>query len=429
MGPEFVVPIVGAILLFSCVPIGMVMLIVTFIGFAFFTDMDLMILGQTMVIKLDNFAFTAVLFFILAGNIMSHGGIVTRLINFTNKIVGFIRGGLAISAVCAHGLFGAISGSDLAALASVSNFMIPALQSKKYPRQFSIGLMTSSAILAIIIPPSIPMLIIASITGDSIARLFMAGFLPGIMIVVAFSIYCYFASRKFDEVEKLPFPTFKDIVLAFKDAFWALMTPCIIMVGILSGFCTASEAAGIAAAYAIFVEACIYKEIKRKDWPDVFLSSGVTMASVLILVAGASALADYVTLEQVAVKIMDSIVRITDNQYYFLLLVNGFLLIVGCLLEIISAMLILMPIFAVIVPQFHIDITHFSLIFILNLGIGYLTPPVGINLYLVMSLTGESLYSVCKAVVPTLLILIVMLLLVTYVPEISLFLPRLFGMM
>jgi tripartite ATP-independent transporter DctM subunit len=428
MSPGYVIPALGAILLFSTVPIGMVMLIVTFVGFAFFTDMDVMVLGQTMVIKLDNFAFTAVLFFILAGNIMSRGGIVTRLINFTNRMVGFVRGGLSISAVCAHGLFGAISGSDLAAIASISNFMIPALQKKRYPKQFSIGLMTSSAILAIIIPPSIPMLIIASITGDSIARLFMAGFLPGIMIVAAFSTYCYFASKKFD-IEKVPFPTLREVGQSFREAFWALMTPCIIFVGIFSGFCTASEAAGIAAAYSIFVEVCIYREIKWKEWPEIFLGSGVTMASVLILVAGASTLADYVTFEQVATKIMESVVSLTNDPFYFLLLINGFLLIVGCLLEIISAMLILMPIFTVIVPQFHIDMTHFALIFIVNLGIGYLTPPVGINLYLVMALTKESLYVVCKSVLPTLLILLVMLFVITYVPAISLFLPRLFGMM
>jgi tripartite ATP-independent transporter DctM subunit len=307
--------------------------------------------------------------------------------------------------------------------------MIPALQIKRYPKLFSIGLMTSSAILAIIIPPSIPMLLIANITGDSIARLFMAGFLPGAMIVVAFSIYCYLAARKFDAVEKVPFPTFKDIWISFKDAFWALLTPCIIFFGIFSGICTASEAAGVAAAYSIFVEAFIYKEIKRKDWPGIFLGSGVTMATILILVAGASALADYVTLEQVAIKICEGITRIADSQFLFLLLVNGFLLIVGCLLEIISAMLILMPIFTVIVPEYHVNITHFSVIFILNLGIGYLTPPVGINLYMVMSLTGENLYSLCKAVAPTLLILIAMLAIITYVPEVSLFLPRLFGMM
>ncbi len=428
MSAEFIVPFAGAVLLLATVPIGMVMLIITFIGFAFFTDMDLIVLGQTMVIKLDNFAFTAVLFFVLAGNIMSHGGIVTRLINFTNKMLGFIRGGLAISAVCAHGLFGAISGSDLAALASISNFMIPALQKKKYPKRFSIGLMTSSAILAIIIPPSIPMLIIASITGDSIARLFMAGFLPGIMIVCGFVIYCYFASKRFD-LERVPFPTLREIGLSFKEAFWALMTPCIIFVGIFSGVCTASEAAGIAAAYAIFVEVCIYKEIKLKEWPKVFLESGVTMASILILVAGASVLADYITFEQVATKIAEAMVSVTNDPFYFLLLVDAFLLIVGCLLEIISAMLILMPIFAVIVPQFHIDMTHFAIIFIVNLGIGYLTPPVGINLYMVMALTGESLGYVTRAVVPTVLILLFMLLLITYVPAISLFLPRLFGMM
>ena len=428
MSPELTVAIVGALLLLATVPIGMAMLIMAFIGFAFFTDMDLIVLGQTMVIKLDNFAFSAVLFFILAGNIMSHGGIVTRLINFTNKLVGFIRGGISISGVFAHGLFGAISGSDLAAIASISNFMIPALQKKKYPKQFSIGLMTSSAILAIIIPPSIPMLIIASITGNSIARLFMAGFLPGILIVIAFSIYCYFASKHFD-VERMPFPSLREVALSFREAFWALMTPLIIFVGIFSGFCTASEAAGIAAAYSIIVELFIYKEVKAKDWAKIFLNTGVTLASVLILVAGASAFADYVTFQQIAVKIAEAIGDFTKDPFIFLLLINGFLLIVGCILEIMSAMLILMPIFAIVVPQYHIDMTHFALIFIVNLGIGYLTPPVGLNLYMIMALTGENLIFVCKAVIPTLLILIVMLLIITYVPAISLFLPRLFGMM
>jgi C4-dicarboxylate transporter DctM subunit len=428
MSSEFTVAIIGTILLLTSVPIGMAMLLVTFIGFALFTDMDLTVLGQTMVIKLDNFAFTAVLFFILAGNIMSQGGIVTRLINFTNKIVGFIRGGLSISGVCAHGLFGAISGSDLAAIASISNFMIPALQEKRYPKQFTIGLMTSSPILAIIIPPSIPMLIIANITGDSIARLFMAGFIPGMLIVLCFSLYCYFASKGFN-VERTAFPTMKEVILSFKEAFWALMTPIIIFVGIFSGFCTASEAAGVAAAYAVIVEVFIYREIKRKDWPSIFLNSGVTLATILILVAGASALAEYVTFQQIAVRIAEGIGNLTSSSYVFLLLINVFLLIVGCILEIISAMLILMPIFTVLVPQFHIDMTHFALIFIVNLGIGYMTPPVGINLYMVMALTGENLLYVSKAVIPTLIILFGILMVITYFPEISLFLPRVFDLM
>jgi C4-dicarboxylate transporter DctM subunit len=272
------------------------------------------------------------------------------------------------------------------------------------------------------------MLIIASITGDSIARLFMAGFLPGILIVFAFSIYCYFASKHFD-VERMPFPSLREVALSFREAFWALMTPLIIFVGIFSGFCTASEAAGIAAAYSIIVELFIYKEVKGKDWAKIFLNTGVTLASVLILVAGASAFADYVTFQQIAIKIAEAIVNFTKDPFVFLLLINGFLLIVGCILEIMSAMLILMPIFAIVVPQYHIDMTHFALIFIVNLGIGYLTPPVGLNLYMIMALTGENLIFVCKAVIPTLLILVVMLLIITYVPAISLFLPRLFGMM
>ena len=427
MNMDFIVAIVGILLLLSTTPIGMALFLATFVGFAFFTDIDLIILGQTMVIKLDNFAFTAILFFILAGNIISHGGIVTRLINFTNKLVGYIRGGLAISGVCAHGLFGALSGSDLAAIASISNFMIPALQEKRYPRYFSVGLMTSSPLLAIIIPPSIPMLVIAGITNDSIARLFLAGFLPGLLIVFSLSVYCYIVSAKFD-LEKIDLPSFKELATSFKDAFWALLTPLIIYVGIVSGFCTASEAAGVAAAYALFVELFIYKELKLRDCPEIFLRSGVTVATILLLVAGASALADYVTFQQIAMNIAEGIVNFTENPIYFLMLINVFLLLVGCVLEIMSAMLILMPIFVVIVPEFNIDLTHFAIIFIVNLGIGYITPPVGINLYLIMALTGESLIFVSRAVAPTMIILFLILILVTYIPSISLFIPGLLGM-
>jgi C4-dicarboxylate transporter DctM subunit len=341
--------------------------------------------------------------------------------------VGFIRGGLAISGVCAHGLFGALSGSDLAAIASISNFMIPALQTKKYPRYFSVGLMTSAPLLAIIIPPSIPMLVIAGITNDSIARLFLAGFLPGILIVFSLSVYSYIVSAKFD-LEKINLPSFKELATSFKEAFWALLTPLIIYVGIVSGFCTASEAAGVAAAYALFVELFIYKELKLRDCPDIFLKSGVTVATILLLVAGASALADYVTFQQIAMNIAEAIVDFTENPIYFLMLINVFLLLVGCVLEIMSAMLILMPIFVVIVPEYNIDLTHFAIIFIVNLGIGYITPPVGINLYLIMALTGESLIFVSRAVLPTMVILFFILILVTYVPSISLFIPRLLGM-
>jgi len=424
---DFIIVVVGVALLLCTVPIGMALLITTFVAFAFFTDIDLIILGQTMVIKLDNFAFTAILFFILAGNVISHGGIVTRLINFTNKLVGFIRGGLAISGVCAHGLFGTLSGSDLAAIASISNFMIPALQEKGYPKKFSVGLMTSSPLLAIIVPPSIPMLVIAGITNDSIARLFMAGFVPGLLVVLSLSLYCYVASQKF-ELEKVDFPKLSEVASSFKEAFWALLTPVIILAGIFSGFCTASEAAGVAAGYALFIELVIYRELKLKDLPEIFLRSGVTLATILILVAGASALADYVTFEQIAMNIAQAIVNLTDSPVYFLILINLFLLLVGMVLEIMSAMLILMPIFVVIVPQYHIDLTHFALIFIFNLGIGYITPPVGLNLYLIMALTRENLFFVCRAVAPTMLILFLVMVVITYVPSISLFLPELFGM-
>jgi C4-dicarboxylate transporter DctM subunit len=427
MSYEWIVGFALILLMASTVPIGVALFLSAFLGFAFFTEIDLLILGQTMIIKLDNFAFLAVLFFVLAGNIMSSGAMVTKLINFANKLVGFIRGGLAISGVCSQGLFGVLSGSDLAAIASISRIMIPALKEKNYGKRFSIGIMTSSAILAIIVPPSIPMIVIAMITGDSIARLFMAGFLPGLLIVTALSLYSVFASKKFD-IERVEFPGIRGLALAFKDGFWALLTPIIIFGGIFTGFCTASEAAAVAAGYALIVELFMYKGIKISDLPEIFYRTGITVAAILLLVAGGATFADYITFQQIPSAIAHSISNFTESPLLFLILINIFLLVVGMFLDIMSAMLILMPIFITIVPEFGINITHFAVIFILNLGIGYITPPMGLNLFMVMALLDSNLTEVARAVLPCFLILLVVLFLITYLPSISLFLPQLFGM-
>ena len=412
----------------ATVPVFMCLFFTAVVGFLLYTDLPLIVLAQTMFRTMDNFALVVVLYFILCGNIMTAGKIVDKLIKAANVMVCWLPGGLGMAGIIACGMFGAISGSTVATVVALGGFMIPALIAKGYDQKYAVGVMTASGNLGIIIPPSISMILYSMITNCSLEGLFLTGFSPGIMMVIGMCGYTYLIHRKRTEIQ-LYTPTFKEVVTTFKDCFWALMLPVVIFAGIFTGAFTANEAAVVACVYAFIVEIFIHKALKMKDVMRVTVSSAVTSATLLIIVAGATCFGRYLTLENIPNKITEIVMSGIHAQWVWLLVVNLLLLVVGMFMDVISATLIIGPVFIPMLAAYGIDPIHFGLIMTVNLAIGYCTPPVGVSLYITGAMVKKDLIWVTKAVIPFILIQLVVLVIITYLPETALWLPRLLGFM
>jgi C4-dicarboxylate transporter DctM subunit len=408
----------------ATVPVFMSLFFTGLIGLVWIAGIDSQIVIEVLYRSMDKFALIVVLFFVLCGNIMTTGTIVEKLVKTANALAGFLPGGLAIAGVIACGLFGAISGSTVATVVAIGGFMIPALIKHHYDEDFSVGIMTTAPILGVVVPPSISMILYAMVTNDSLEALFLTGFIPGIMIIVGLSLYAYFYCRTktFDTLQRLPF---REVLKVLRESIWALFLPLLIFGGIYSGIFTANEAAVVACFYAFFVEVCVHKDMRLRDVKKVIISSAVTSATLLVIVAGASVFGEYLTFEQIPGKIADTVVTNISNPYIFLLAVNILLLIVGMFMDIISATLILTPIFLPLLAQFGIDTLHFGLIMTINLGIGYCTPPLGVSLYITSTVVDRDILFVTKAVLPFLAIQFVILLILTYWADLVMLLPRL----
>ncbi len=409
------------------IPVFMCLFFTAVLGFLLFTDLPLLVLAQSLFRSMDNFALVVVLFFILCGNIMTAGSIVEKLIKVANALVSWLPGGLGMAGVLACGLFGAISGSTVATVVALGGFMIPALLDNGYPEKYTLGLMTTSPNLGVIIPPSIGMILYSMISNVSLEGLFLTGFLPGILIMFGVCLYSYLFFRKKESVVRLPIPSFVETFKIIKDGFWALMLPVIIFGGIFSGAFTANEAAVVACVYAFFVELVIHKSMKFSDVKRITVSSAVTSATLLIIVAGATCFGRLLTLEDIPGKITEAVLAAIQSPVIFLLAMNILLLIVGMFMDIISATMILGPVFLPMLDAFGISWMHFGLIMTVNLAIGYCTPPMGVSLYITGSIANRDLVYVSKAVMPFIAIQIVVLLIITYLPEMVLWLPRLMG--
>lgn len=411
----------------SYVPVFLCLFFTSVLGFLIFTDIPLLLFAQTMYRSLDNFALVVVLFFILCGNIMTAGSIVRKLIEVANVLLSWLPGGLGMAGVLACGLFGAISGSTVATVVALGGFMIPALLSNGYPEKYSVGLMTTSPNLGVIIPPSIGMILYSMISNVSLEGLFLTGFLPGVMIMLATCLYTYFYFRKKEEIVRLPMPTVKKTMAVMKEGIWALLLPVIIFGGIFSGFFTANEAAVVACVYAFVVELFIYKSLKFNQVKDIVVSSAVTSATLLIIVAGATCFGRLLTLESIPGRITELVLGAISSPVVFLFAMNILLLVIGMFMDIISATMILGPVFLPMLDAFGIDWMHFGLIMTVNLAIGYCTPPMGVSLYIAGAIANRSLIYVSKAVIPFLIIQIAVLMLITYFPDVMLWLPRMMG--
>lgn len=391
-------------------------------------DMSWVLIAQKAFESLNKFALLAVPFFILAGHIMQTGGISRRLINFANTLVGWFRGGLGAVAILTSMIFSTMSGSSSATTAAVGSTLIPAMEKKRYPKRIAAATCAASGELGTIVPPSINMIIYGLVANVSIGSLFLAGIVPGLLIGFSLIVTIVIIARVkgYDEVTKLEGSAWiKELIKTFSEAFFALLMPIIILGGIYTGLFTPTEASVIAVVYGFIVSFFIYREITFKDILPIFSKAARSSSIIMIIVAFASMFGYILTLEKVPHNLGQAIGNFTESPIVFLILVNILLLIVGMFIEGIAAMIILVPILEPIAMTYNIDPIHLGMIIIVNLAIGMVTPPVGVNLYVACEIANLRIDQIVKPLLIFLGILIIDLLIITYIPLLSTWLPSL----
>jgi len=372
-----------------------------------------------------SFPLIAIPLFILAGAIMNASGISRRLIAFASSLVGFIRGGLAMVTISASLFFAEISGSAVADVAALGSILIPAMQQKGYSRAFAAAVTSSSATLAVIIPPSIPMIIYGVMSGSSVVELFVAGIVPGVFGGLLMMLVAYLLARKHDFPREQAFQA-RRVWVTFKDAGWALLLPVIILGGIFSGWVTATEGAGLAVVASIVIGGVVYRELDWTQLRQAMLEGGQQTAVVMLLVAASALLGDYLTEVRVPQRVAEGIMGLTEARWAILLLLNGFFLVIGLFLHSAAAIILVVPIVMPLVEAAGIDPVHFGLIVTLNLGIGQQTPPVASVLVTACSVAKADIWEVSRVNVYFVAVLVAMLLLVTYVPVVPMALVEIF---
>ena len=375
----------------------------------------------------SKFSLLAIPFFIIAGNIMEQAGISEKLIEFAKTMVGHRRTGLAMVCVIVCCFFAAISGSGPATVAALGMIMIPAMVNAGYTNTYSASLMSAGGAIGVIIPPSVTYIVYGSISGASIGKLFLAGVVPGILMGIALIIASMILSRKAD-LKKLPKASGAEKWHAFKDAFWGLLMPVIIWGGIYSGVFTPTEAAAVSAIYGLFVGIFIYKKIKVKSLSELFINSASQTGVVMYVIICATLFAWVVTVDGLTVTIGDWLIDVTNgNLILFLLLSNLILLAAGCVMDAVSALYIFVPILLPVALNLGYDITAFGIMMCVNLAIGLITPPVGVNLYVACGIAKIGIKDMMKDIGAIILSVLIVLLIVTYVPDLSLLIPNLLG--
>lgn len=372
------------------------------------------------------FTLLAIPFFILAGNIMEKAGISDKLINLANKFVGHKKGGLAIVCVITSCFFAAISGSGPATVASLGVIIIPAMVKAGYGKGMSSALMSTAGAIGIIIPPSIAFVVYGAVAEVSIGKIFVAGIIPGLLMGACLIVASLLICNKTD-IEMQPIASKEEKVKAFKEAIWGLLMPVIILGGIYGGIFTPTEAAAVSAVYGLFVGVFIYKKIKWKEFHRLLVDSSVSSATVMFIVACASLFAWFCQTEGIAEMAGELLLNISGNKYVFLLIIIIILLIAGCFIDAISAMYIFIPIMLPVALELGYDPVALGVLMTMNLAIGQVTPPVGVNLYVACGISRISLKEISKSVLPFVLASIVALLLITYIPQITLLLPNIMG--
>jgi C4-dicarboxylate transporter DctM subunit len=404
-------------------PIFVILLVTVIVLLAFFMNVPFTVVPQTMFGSIDKFALLAVPFFIFAGEVMGKGGISERLIRWVQSMFGGLRGTLALTTVGTCEFFGAISGSSPATVAAVGRLMYPALRAAGYEEKFALGLVTSSGAIASIIPPSILMILYGAAAEQSVAALFIGGVFPGLLIGVLTAIYIvfYVRGRALERTEGFRWGTFWR---STREGLWALGAPVVILGSIYTGVCTPTEAAGIAGVYGIVVTRYVYRDITWARLWDIAVSSVVLTAQIMIIVAASGAFAWLLTISGVPQTVVGVIQGLEVPPWLMLVVINVFLLSVGCLIDPTSATLILTPLLVPIVRTIGVDLIHFGIILTVNLSIGMFTPPFGLNIFVSQALFNASLTRIARGLVPFIVIQVAALMIITYVPWLSLYLTR-----
>lgn len=378
---------------------------------------------QRLFTTIDSFTLLAVLFFILAGKLMEVGGISRRLVDFAYSLVASFTGGLGMAAVVACMFFASLSGSGVATVAAIGAIMIPAMVAKGYDKGFASSTVAAAGELGVVIPPSIPLILYGVAAGVSIKDLFFAGVMPGLMIGASFMLLVYIVSKikNYSGEEKVPL---KVKLVAFKDAILALLMPVIILGGIYTGVFTPTESAVVACVYALIISLFVYKELQWKDLPKVFYDAALTSAIVLVIIANAGLFSWILTSDGVPQTAAVWFSEISSNPIIFLLIINVLLFIVGMFFDSGAAILILAPILAPVAITYGIDPVHFGIVMIVNLAMGMITPPFGVNLFMVSQVANISIEKLMKYTVLFVGVMILNILLLSYIPQISLWLPE-----
>ena len=414
-----------AILLIVNVPVGIALGISTMGALIYSGTLSLASIPQALVTSCDSFPILAIPLFILSGDLMGAGGVSTRILNVCNVFFGRITGGIAIVTVLVCMFFAAVSGSGPATVAAVGTMVVPTMLKLGYDKPFVLALVATAGSIGVIIPPSIPMVIFGVSTGASVTSLFMGGFLPGLLIGVALIAYCYIHCKRRGFTGTADPFTKKAALDALWDAKWALINPVIILGGIYAGIFTPTEAAAVAAVYAFICGAFLHRELTLQKFIKAISTSCSTTATTMVILGCATAFSKVITLEQIPTMVAQGLMAISDNKYIILLLINALLLLVGCFMDTTPAILILAPILMPVAASIGVDPIHFGLIMVTNLAIGFITPPLGINLFVASRIADSPMEVILKGIMPFIAVMLGCLALITFIPQIVMFLPNL----
>jgi C4-dicarboxylate transporter, DctM subunit len=412
--------------LFLCMAIGMPIAISlglsSLVTIFFFSQDSLASMSIKLFETSEHYTLLSIPFFVLAGNFMSTGGVAKRMVNFAIAAVGHLRGGLAIASILACMLFAAVSGSSPATVVAIGSIVIAGMVKNGYSKEFAAGVICNAGTLGILIPPSIVMVVYAAVTEVSVGRLFMAGVIPGLMLGFMLMGAVWWRVGKLN-IAPPPKASMAEVLRTFRESMWGMALLVIIMGGIYGGVFTPTEAAAVSAVYALVVALFIYRDLSFKHLPEVFLESAKTTVMLMFIVCNALLFAHVLTTERIPQTIAEHILAVGMSPWMFLLVVNLILLVAGNFMEPTGIILILAPILFPIATQLGIDPIHLGVIMVVNMEIGMVTPPVGLNLFVTSGVTGMSLVQVTRAALPWLMVLLAFLVIITYVPFISLALP------
>jgi len=416
--------LIGLMLTGMPISISLGLTVLTFLFFM--SDVPVETVAMKLFTGIEKFEIMAIPFFILAGNFLTHGGVAKRMINFATSMVGHWYGGLGLAGVMACALFAAVSGSSPATVVAIGSILLPAMVKAGYPKNFGAGVIATSGSLGILIPPSIVMVIYAVATNSSVGALFMAGVIPGLMLAFLLGAVAWYRARKFN-YPRMPKATTKERLKAFKESVWGLLLIVIVLGGIYSGIFTPTEAAAMSAVYAFLVAVFVYKDMTLKGIPKVLRDSANMSSMLLYIITNAVLFSYLMTSEQIPQIMADWIIGNHLGVVAFLLVTNVLLLLAGNVMEPSSIILILAPILFPVAMKLGIDPIHFGILMTVNMEVGMCHPPVGLNLYVASGITKMGISELTVAVLPWLLAMVGFMLLITYVPIISLWLPHLMG--